>query len=311
MNETLTLAVDCPTEGAILHTLAYFEIFSYPLTAKEIFEYSPEPEMEFSTMLEKLETLVEAGLVFRLGSFYATRDIPEWATARVANNRRADRFLPIAMRMGRLIAQFPFVRGVCVSGSLSKHSMRPDSDVDFFIITHPERLWLARTLLVVFKKLFLLNSHKYFCVNYFIDTSHLEIEEKNLFTAMETVTLLPLNGKTQYQAFCAANRWAWEQYPNFPSRPASNVPEPPAPLMKRVAEWLFGGKPGDWLDARCMRLTMYYWQRKFRKLDPDIFEVALKSRRYVSKHHPLHFQHKVLRRFEERMQELISGKQSR
>lgn len=310
MNETLTLAVDCPTERAILHTLVYFEIFSYPLTATEVLEFCPEPDPGLDTLTEKLHSLSEQGLVFQLGEFYCTKNRPEWATERMANNRRADRFLPLARRMGRFIARFPFVRSVCVSGSLSKHSMRPDSDVDFFIITHPERLWLARTFLVVFKKLFLFNSHKYFCVNYFIDTSHLEIEEKNLFTATETVTLLPLNGKEYYEAFCAANPWAWEHYPNYPGRPTADLSMHRPPLLKRVAETMFDGRLGAWLDLQCMRLTMRYWQKKFQKLDRDVFDVALKSRRYVSKHHPLHFQHKVLRRFEERMAEIISDKQS-
>lgn len=311
MNETLALPVDCPTEHAILHTLAYFEIFRYPLRAQEIHAYCPEPEVSPGAVREKLVSLTRQGLVFQLGEFFSTQNKPEWATDRLENNRRADRFLPLARRIGRFISRFPFVRGVCVSGSLSKHSMRPDSDVDFFIITRPRRLWLARTLLMVFKKMFLLNSHKYFCINYLIDTEHLEIEEKNLFTATETVTLLPMNGKEYYQAFCMANRWAWEQYPNFPPRSTADIPPHRAPLLKRFLEKIFSGRLGDWLDRRCMRITMHYWQKKFQHLDAEVFAVALKSRRYVSKHHPLHFQHKVLHRFEERMREIISNKQNR
>ncbi|MEZ4965453.1 MAG: hypothetical protein R2791_09430 [Saprospiraceae bacterium] len=55
----------------------------------------------------------------------------------------------------------------------------------------------------------MLNSHKYFCVNYFVDTEHLEIEDKNLFTATETVTLLPLYGRDWYEGFYKALSWAW------------------------------------------------------------------------------------------------------
>ena len=116
------------------------------------------------------------GIIFQFGLYYQTQNEPDWSLRRQECNRRADRILPVAQRMARLIGSFPFIRGVFVSGSLSKHSMKADSDIDFFLITEPGRLWLARTLLVVFKKIFLFNSHKYFCVNYFVDTKHLEVD---------------------------------------------------------------------------------------------------------------------------------------
>ncbi len=81
------------------------------------------------------------------------------------------------------------------------------SDLDFFIITAPNRLWIARTLLVLYKRVFLANSHKHFCVNYFIDEKHLEIEEKNLFTATELATVIPLYGSKQYENLQGVNSW--------------------------------------------------------------------------------------------------------
>src|SRR5690606_3777846 len=100
-------------------------------------------------------------------------------------NLMANKFSDIARKKAKLISQFPFVRGVMASGSLSKGYADEKSDIDFFIITIPNRLWIARTLLVLYKRIFLLNSHKFFCVNYFVDEKHLGIEEKNLFTATE------------------------------------------------------------------------------------------------------------------------------
>jgi hypothetical protein len=247
---------------------------------------------------EKLQTLVAQGFVFQYGSFFQSLKDSSWILNRLECNKRAAGFLPHAHKRAQLIGKFPFVRGVYVSGSLSKNCMRADSDIDFFVVTVPGRLWLSRTLLVLFKKIFLLNSHKYFCVNYFIDTDHLQIEEQNLFTATETVTLLPMYGRVSFEAFQEANDWAWTFYPNFPRREASIVAPHSKGLLKAFLEKLLGGKWGDWLDEKCMRLTVGFWKRKFNHLDNRDFEVALKSRRYVSKHHPLHFQEKVLERFE-------------
>lgn len=304
MTETIYPPVRCPTERAIVHALSYFEVFSHPLTATEVFGFSNCPGASADDVFEKLQNLVRRGVVCQFGHFYQTQNEPAWVQRRMDCNRRADAMLPIARRMARFIGGFPYIRGVFVSGSLSKHCMNGDSDLDFFLVTEPERLWLARTILVFFKKIFLLNSHKYFCVNYFVDTAHLEIEEKNLFTATEIVTLLPLYGREWHTAFCSANRWAWEQYPNCPARPTDGVPAHRKPFIKKILEWLLNGKTGDWLDAKAMQMTVGFWEKKFKHLDPDAFKIGLKSRRYVSKHHPLHFQEKVLNAHKRRVQEI-------
>ncbi len=286
----------------MLHTLAYFEVFSYPLTEEEVLAYS---EAEAGAVRQHLQFLLAARKIFRFGPYFQTKNDPSWVPRRLEQNERADQFLPIARHMARFIGSFPFIRGVFVSGSLSKHCMSADSDIDFFLVTHPGRLWLARTLLVVFKKVFLLNSHKYFCVNYFVDTEHLEIEEKNRFAATETVTLLPMYGREEYAVFRQANRWAWAMFPNFPARPLHDVPLHTRPFFKKIGEWLLGGRVGEWLDVQAMRGTVRFWRQKFRHLDADKFDTALKSRRHVSKHHPLHFQEKVLQAWERSMNEEV------
>lgn len=292
------IQTECSTERALISTLLYFEFFAYPLTAEEVWMYACTKE-SIETTRQKLATLVAQRRVFQFEQFYQTIDNASWASTRLDLSRRADQFLPIARRMARLIGAFPFVRSVYVSGSLSKHSMRPDGDIDFFLITAPGRLWLARTLLVLFKKILLFNSHKYFCVNYFIDTEHLLIEEQNLFTATEMVTLLPMYDTGVHPKFMVMNQWAWDYFPNFTVR----TPAQPRPnrLFKRGLEWLLSGRLGSWLDERAMMFTVGYWRRKFGHFDSGTFDVALKSRRYVSKHHPLYFQKRVLDAYAQRI----------
>ncbi|MBL7802667.1 MAG: hypothetical protein JNL02_02950 [Saprospiraceae bacterium] len=293
--------VASPTEYAVLRTLHYFAIFRHPLQADEVLGYINLPLTTQEDVTSALRELEERDLVFCFDGYYQVENNPEWLSARLASNRRAEQFMPMARRMSRFIGGFPFVRSVFVSGSLSKGCMAPDGDIDFFIITHPGRLWLARTLLVIFKKIFLFNSHKYFCINYFIDTDHLEIEEKNIYTATETVTLLPMYGPEWADPFRAANEWAWQYYPHFQQKETEAMSRQKNSRVKRWAEWLLGSRLGDWLDRRAMHLTVMYWQRKFSHYDRGDYGVALKSRRYVSKHHPLFFQKKVLNELHDRM----------
>ncbi len=287
-------------EQAVLHALYYFELFSWPLTGAEVLSFT-QRQTNLAEVAEKLSALVERGLVFRFEAYYQTQDEPFWCKRRQEYESRADRFLPLARRMADFIGSFPFVRAVFVSGSLSKHSMPPDGDIDFFIATVPGRLWLARTLLVFFKKVFLFNSHKYFCINYFVDTEHLGIEEKNIFTATEIVTMVPLYGRDWCEAFGTSNAWAWAWLPNFLPRSLSDVRPQQRGWLKKTAEWLLAGRLGAWADRQAMRLTVGFWRRKFKHLGQEAFDTSLKSRPYMSKHHPQHFQAKVLEAYQKRV----------
>ena len=281
----------------VLLPLLYFEIFRYPLSLEEVAQYKPDEKLSLATVEKTLLELVTKGWVFKIENYYLTQNEPDWVVQRRANNQRAEKYLKKAHFMTRLIRRFPFVRAVLVSGSLSKGVMTADGDIDYFIITQPNRLWVARTTLVLFKKLVLLNSHKYFCVNYFIDEQNLEIEEQNQFTATEVATLLPLYSSAHYQQFYAANRWIKKYYPSFPPRTVNGKLSSRHSKLQKSLEILLRGKWGDRLDRWFMKRTITYWNRKFKRMDPEQFAVALKSRNYVSKHHPQNFQNKVLKAF--------------
>lgn len=298
--ETSTISA---TGRAIRQVLLYFELFSYPLKVEEIWHFLTLPGIDFATVKHELETMAAQGDLEENNGFYQIRRGPEWLARRRDLNRRADDVMPMAHRMARLIGAFPFVRAVFVSGSLSKQCMATDGDIDFFIVTAPGRLWLSRTLMVLFKKLFLLNSHKYFCINYFIDTDHLEIQEKNLYTATETVTLLPMYGRAWCETFVLSNLWVKDYLPHFPTRPVHDVPETSSGFFKKVTEKLFSGSIGEWIDVKAMQTTMAYRRRKFKHIDSQIFESAFSSGRGHSKHHPLYFQGKVLEAYRQRLRE--------
>ena len=232
------------TQAAILAVLRYFEIFKHPLTLHEIGQYLSVSGVDGTELETNMQALVAAGKAWCFTPYFQSSNDAQWPLERIEKNSRADKILPKAYSMGRFIGHFPFIKAVMVSGSLSKHCMAHDGDIDFFLITAPGRLWLARTLLVLYKKVFLFNSHKYFCINYLIDTEHLEIEEKNIFTATECATLLPIFNTAFYHKFINANAWAYRSfYPNFPARRSDNIQnEPPksAGMVFFGAYWSMG-----------------------------------------------------------------------
>ncbi|MCB9169832.1 MAG: hypothetical protein H6594_05695 [Flavobacteriales bacterium] len=198
--DTLTITAQ---QRSALRTLVYFDLFHHPLRPEEVVRFAD------SSMSDDriLGDLVEQQLVRSIDGYLLMNNNTGMLDQRRTDEVRAQARMGKARRMSRLIGAFPFVRGVLLSGSMSKGRLASDGDIDYFVITRPGRLWIARTLLVLFKKVFLLNSRRYFCVNYFVDEDHLTIEDRNRFTATELVTLIPTNGKAACAAFFAANDW--------------------------------------------------------------------------------------------------------
>lgn len=280
----------------IILALAYFDLFKFPLTVDEIIKYSKVPSKQRSSFVNEVEKLLSQQIVFQHGPYYSLISNEKLEQRRENGAQNASALMLKADKYSRLIHRFPFVRSVCISGSLSKGCVDEQGDVDYFIITHPQRLWIARTLLIAFKKVFLLNNHKYFCVNYFIDTEHLDIPDKNIFTATELLTLLPMSGYHVYNELINKNAWAFMHLPNVTIEPKTGV-DVEDTRVKKVLESLLGGYVGGQLDTLFMKLTIKIWKTKFRNFNEEELDTAMRSRKYVSKHHPQHFQQLVLNRF--------------
>ena len=286
----------------ILKTILYYSIFDYPLKFEEILEFSDNTkENELQT---DLDYLLKQEIIFKNGPFYSISDDYNLTVKRGKANEMADLIMPKARSKAHLISNFPFVEGVAFSGSLSKNYFDKNSDIDFFIITKPNRLWIARTLLILYKKIFLLNSRKYFCVNYFISSDHLVINDRNRFTATELVTLLPYSGFKHFNNFIKENYWAYEYFNNFKREDLRDTVEiANKPFLSRGLEKLFEKKIGENFDEFLKSITVKKWRSKFKGMERKQFDIAMRSTKSVSKHHPQNFQKLVIDKLNVKIEE--------
>ena len=275
-----------------LKPIIYFSKFKYPLTLEETFEFSNcesiyDVEQEISVLLKR-------EIIYQIDAHYSINNNPELITRRIKGNVMAKKIMPKAINKAKFIAKFPYIENVSLSGALAKGYHDKDGDVDFFIITKPNRLWIARTLLILYKKIFLLNSKKYFCVNYFITSNHMQIGEKNRFTASEIVTLLPVCGKDTFSSFLKENLWVKTFFPNKKIQDISSIIDVKKNWFAKLLQVILDNKFGDFLDKAFQKITLKKWAAKFGYLEKEEFEIAMKSTRNVSKHHPQNFQKKVI-----------------
>ncbi len=295
-----------PLRPSILKVVAYFDLFSYPVSPEEI-RFFLEKESSEADLATGLEALVAEKKLFRMEKFYSLRNDPWLAERRVRGNRHAEELLLIADKTSRFLYQFPYVRGVGISGSLSKNYADEDADIDYFIITGSNRLWIARTLMHLFKKWsFLRGRQHWYCMNYFIDEQALEIEEKNIFTATELITLLPVCGNGGLVRFFDANNWVTTFLPHYRHRTSVTPPNPPAGFWKRTLEKLLNNRAGDRLDDFFRSLTTRRWNKKEERgaLDGKGHRMSLKTDKHCSRPNPEMLQKRVLNAYEDKLNAL-------
>ena len=289
-------------EESILKALAYFDIFQYPLLAVEIGEFSDQPLS--APLLEKtLKQLLDEKKIFQFNNFYSLQNNFLLVERRIKGNRRAEQLLPKAMKISRFLFKFPFVSAIGISGSLSKHYADENADIDFFIIAKTNRLWIARTLMHIFKKFtFITGSQHFYCMNYYVDETALQMEDKNIFSAIEVKTLLPACGKETLDNFFMANDWSDKFLPACNCRHPQNI-ESPGGWLKEFIEWILNDTIGDSLDNYLMKITSRRWNKKEQegKRNEKGQTMGLITGKHFARSNPGSFQEKLLLLYDEKL----------
>ena len=293
---------------SILRTIAYFDLFHYPLALEDIRRFL-DTEADESALDMELRSLVRQGCLYRIGAYYSLQNDPGLAEKRQHGEILADDLLLIAARNARLLYQFPYVLGVCVSGSLSKRCADDRSDIDYFIITKANRLWIARTLMHFFKKLSYAWGHQHrFCMNYYVDEEAFEIHEKNIFTATELLTLMPMCGNGGLDRFFEANDWTSLYLPQYRGRHWIGRAYHRTSLLKRLLERILDNRLGDALEIRLRKITDHRWKKKTERGDLNIKgdTMSMQCSPHYSRPDPEGFQCKILATYHRRLKEVAA-----
>jgi hypothetical protein len=292
-------------QESILKVIAYFDIFNYPLTVQEIKLFMNQ-NCSDQKMQYALHELLHDETIFKSRDFYSLQNNPSLTIKRINGNNAATKQLRIAKQIAAFLTWFPFIKGIAISGSLSKNVAYKGSDIDFFIITTENRLWLSKLFFTLFIKFAsVLGFQKWFCLNYVVDESSLEVHEKNIFTAIEIITLLPLYGTSVFNNFFKTNEWIYDYFPNHPFK--THATKEHLPLHRKLVEWILNNRQGDKADTAIMHYFDKRWKKMTakNKFTKSGFQIGTMM---VDKHfcrpYPEHFQQKILDNYEEKIQGL-------
>ncbi|MBN1249860.1 MAG: hypothetical protein JXC32_19515 [Anaerolineae bacterium] len=233
---------------AVLYTLAYSDVFDYPLTLNQVWRYLigiPASRGAVQTMLHAVPEVETDGTYYFLAGRQMITELRE-ARAEIAR-----RMWPRVRRYGARIARLPFVRMVALTGALAMVNAPARDDFDFLIVTEPGYLWLSRALVIalVVRPSKLMGDEV--CPNYLITTESLTFTSRDLYTAHELAQMVPLAGKALYAKLRERNAWVYEFLPNAQGAPddvAGEAPSPKGWLSRRLAEPLLRSDLGARLD---------------------------------------------------------------
>jgi hypothetical protein len=289
----------------VLKTLLYYDIWSHPLTSTELFAFLGVNSMTLHDFRNRLLDLTERGSIGRQGDYFFLREQSEGVVLRRKEKERHARRLWVMARIAaHIIKRCPFVRAILVSGDLSKNVADVHSDVDLFIITEPNRLWITRALLTIFKKTFLFNSKKFFCLNYFVSTDNLRHVEQNIFVATEIAHLKPLFNDRLFRAYLKENDWIRMFFPNFSSEYVSPYPvSNRRSLLQGLAEMFFHLLPADRLDSFLMRSMQTIWKHRYPRFSEEERERIFRSTKKESRAYVGDFEQKILTLYSHRLSE--------
>jgi hypothetical protein len=233
--------------NSVFHTLAYADVFDYPLTADEVYRYLPSATDSFEDVTQ---TLADETLFSKTEDYYTLRGRERIVETRQRRAKVARRLWPKAVRYGWMIAYLPFVRMVAVTGSLAMNNADEGKDIDFMIVTAPGHLWTCRALILLVARFAKLEGID-ICPNYLVTTNALELQERSLYVAHELTQMIPLSGMETYAEMRRLNGWIADYLPK-----ALIAPEMPSGAerlqrrsgIQRALETVFRLPPANWFE---------------------------------------------------------------
>lgn len=202
---------------AIIKVLVFFDLFDHPLTTYEVWTKLDKRWglIEILDFLDKEISKPAATLSQRSGFYFLTGREEITAIRQKRHNYGAEK-IKIARRFARVFSLLPLVRMVALANSLGQYNSRAESDIDFFIISAPRRVWLARLYCTGLAKLLnrrpnATNKKDKICLSFYVGADRLCLDDLRLqgedpyFDYWRRSLVLLYNKDKTYERFSEAN----------------------------------------------------------------------------------------------------------
>lgn len=234
---------------SIIRTVAYADVFDFAPDDDEVHRYLIGVQASRSEVRAGLRRARMDGRVAIRHGHVTLPWRAELVAIRKARDPASARLMSRALRFARAVGSLPFVRMVAISGALAARNAVEGDDIDLFVVTTPERLWLARAGSIAVVRLVALRGDE-LCPNYVISEDALELDDRDLYAATELAHLVPVVGRPLYARLRSANAWTRDLLPNADAPPNDIIDRQPLlPGLRGIAESMLGTRLGSVLEG--------------------------------------------------------------
>jgi len=208
---------------ALLSTLSYADVFSFPLTLPEIKRYAIGVTVNDFGVKKTLGYLSRQKATN--DKYFFLNGRKEVVVTRLSREVYSAGKWEIAAQVAWWLSLIPTIELVGVTGALAMENAGAGDDIDLFLIVRKNTLWISRFLAIIMVELVskrrrpqekeVANS---ICLNMFVTTDGLAVlaEERDLYTAHEVLQMVPLwDHDGIYEQFIDGNKWVKKFLPNY------------------------------------------------------------------------------------------------
>jgi hypothetical protein len=255
-------------EEAIFKTISYFSFFEYPPTIEEIYSFlrtkitkeKLQQELQKSALKRRVNKINDRYTLgghsikhvqnskFKISNLAIKQFNNYIARQQISKNKLNNWRFRLYIRF---LSFFPQIKLIGLSGTMAMMNANEEDDIDLFIITAKNRLWMGRFITVILAQIMGIRRKQFtnlkrpfqngkykikdkVCLNLFFDESYLGVPDfkKTEYVAHEALQMKPLVNKDNvYYQFLMANKWVRDIFPNSSSE-ISNFQFPNFPTFQ-------------------------------------------------------------------------------
>lgn len=160
-------------------------------------------------MISPLAAVVYADL---FGYPLTAEEAKLWAIRKIREKYSQEKFNQ-AIEIIPLLKLIPTIEAIFLTGSVAAKNAKKTADIDLMIITSTNTAWLTRAVVFIILKI-IKKFKNPLCPNIFLDLNHLEIKNKNLYTAHEILQAKCLYDKSNINfLWLEKNKWTKDYLP--------------------------------------------------------------------------------------------------
>lgn len=166
-------------QGAIVRAIVFFDLFDFPLTHQEIWKYSNVK----CDPLDIIKALKDINLdIKEKNGFYFLAGREEIIKTRMERYNFTDKKFKRAILISKIFKIVPWIKMIAIGNIIGEHNLKKEGDIDFFVITEKNRVWITRFFCVAITKLLRIrptpkNAQDKICLSFFISEEVMDLKD--------------------------------------------------------------------------------------------------------------------------------------